>query len=340
MALGRVGRYIYRGAIACFFGIGLLGAGPASAGRASTAPGASLVLVGSAGDTLYVVRPQSRTIRLLNRTDGQTVATQRLAADPTALALDSTRDLLYATLHGGGIAVLAGHSLRLLLTLRTPAAIGTLSPVPGYNALYLSDPLTGHILYLSYTRQGTVRLSTPYLRTGTPAMGLHIVLDGPLSKRTGGTFWAAGFTPGEAVALSVGARASGTLRADSSGTVSGALPPHVGVGRGPGSIGLYGLASGVSLVGLIHAAPPRHARARRRDAPKPPLYLAIIPGPLVTVTPPLAHGAVRVPLAASGLGALPLLLVIALLMRRRRRRATRRCARSAPPAAARRVRVT
>jgi len=343
MALAEVGRYIYRGVVACVLGIGLLGAGPASAGHASTAPGASLVLVGSAGDTLYVVRPQSRTIRLLNRTDGQTVATQRLAADPTALALDSTRDLLYATLHGGDIAVLAGHSLRLLLTLRTPAAIGTLSPVPGYNALYLSDPLTGHILYLSYTRQGTVRLSTPYLKnlkTGTPAVGLHIVLDGPLSKRAGGTFWAAGFTPGEVVALSVGARASGTLRADASGTVSGALSPHAGVGRGPDSIGLYGLASGVSLVGLIHAAPPRRARARRVAAPKPPLYLAIIPGPLVTVTPPLAHGAVRVPLTASGLGALPLLLVIALIIRRRRRRAKRRRARSTPLQAPRRVRVT
>ncbi len=46
-----------------------------------------------------------------------------------------------------------------------------------------------------------------------------------------------------------------------------------------------------------------------RRATPPPLYLSIIPGPLVTVTPPLVHDAVRVPLAASGLVALPLLLV-------------------------------
>ena len=334
-------RYIYRGVIACVLSIGLLGTGLAGANQnhVAASSGGSLVLVGSGGGVLYIVRPQSRTIRLLSRGDGKTVATQQVAAFPTALALDSTRDLLYAALDGGGIAVLSGHSLRPLLTLRTPATVNALAPVPGYNALYLSDPLTGRILYLSYTRQGAIRLSTPYTATGAPAPGLHVVLDSPASTSSGGTFWATGFTPGEAVALSVGARAGGTLRADSSGIVSGALPPHAGVGHGPGSLGLYGLSSGVSLVGLIHAAHHAHTGARR--ATPPPLYLSIIPGPLVTVTPPLVHGAVRVPLAASGLIALPLLLVIALLMRRRRRRrAKRRRARATPPQAPRRVRVT
>ena len=332
-------RYLYRGIIACVLSIGLLGTGHAGANRVAAASGGSLVLVGSGGGALYVVRPRSRTIRLLSRGDGKTMATQQVTAFPTALALDSTRDLLYAALDGGGIAVLSGHSLRPLLTLRTPATVNALAPVPGYNALYLSDPLTGRILYLSYTRQGAIHLSTPYTATGAPAPGLHVILDNPSGKASGGTFWAAGFTPGEAVALSAGAKADGTLRADSSGTVSGSLPPHEGVGHGPGSLGLYGLSSGVSLVGLIHVAHHTHTGARR-PAP-PPLYLAIIPGPLVTITPPLTHGAVRVPLAASGLGAVPLLLIVALLMRRRRRRrAKRRRARSTPPQAPRRVRVT
>jgi len=370
-------RYLYHGVIACVLSIGLLGTGLAGANRAAAASGGPLVLVGPGGGALYVVRPRSRTIRVLRRNDGKTVATQQVAAFPTALALDSTRDLLYAALDGGGIAVLSGRSLRPLLTLHTPATTGALAPVPGYNALYLADAVTGRILYLSYTRQGAIHLSTPYTATGAPVPGLHVVLDSPSSRSSGGTFWAAGFTAGEAVALSVGAKADGTLRADSSGVVSGALPPHAGVGRGPGSLGLYGLSSGVSLVGLIKmllANPPLrvsdasncvwsrvaatcqegsievrqqhlinpahhiHAGTRRAAVP-PPLYLSIIPGPLVTVTPPLAHGAVRVPLASSGLVALPLLLVIALV-KRRRRRAKRRRARSTTSTAPRRVRVT
>ncbi len=332
-------RYLYHGVIACVLSIGLLGTGLAGANRAAAASGGPLVLVGSGGGALYVVRPRSRTIRLLRRDDGKTVATQQVAAFPTALALDSTRDLLYAALDGGGIAVLSGRSLRPLLTLHTPATTGALAPVPGYNALYLADAVTGRILYLSYTRQGAIHLSTPYTATGAPVPGLHVVLDSPSSRSSGGTFWAAGFTAGEAVALSVGAKADGTLRADSSGVVSGALPPHAGVGRGPGSLGLYGLSSGVSLVGLINPAHHIHAGTRRAAVP-PPLYLSIIPGPLVTVTPPLAHGAVRVPLAASGLGALPLLLILVIALVKRRRRRAKRRARSTPAPAPRRVRVT
>lgn len=172
----------------------------------------------------------------------------------------------------------------------------------------------------------TFAAAGPSAVTPHGASGIHIVMLMTKASGSRGTFvfWAGGFQPGEQVAVSWGASSRGIVWANRDGVVTGtermsSLRARLAT---PQLLSLYGLSSHRALF-HIFAAGTKRPHARRRNGVLPPLYLGMLPGPVLTLALPLGKQAFRTPAAAGALGIAPLLLA-ALVIRARARRAGRR----------------
>ncbi len=301
---------------------GLLLLAPSGAAPEAAGP---LMLAGPDSSSIFLVQPGSRTLTLLTR-GGVVVAIQLLDANPTAMALDARRGLLYVALggrRGSRILLLQAKDLRRLGMLATTMTVTSLSAVAGHDAFYAYDAAIQRPVFATYAPNGSVHLSQIKSVPRSPVAHLHLMMDRSQGTGLSGTYWASGFTPGEIVAVSWGASNQGSLRADRFGVISGRLPDGAVIRRGGYSLGLYGLTSHISLVQLVGVQPHPRIVQRPLAPPLPPLYLGLLPGPITVVHLPIVGGKARLPVSAASLPVLALMALWRLRRRKRKRRTSR-----------------